>query len=107
MTCRKGCGRTTTSCRQMSCSTGQKNMSTPNSQLPIPKMSSWELGIGGWELSRAICRPFLLVALSLSLAGTARAQSTLADRIQAGDRKAALDMIAAGANVNQAQPDRN
>ena len=68
-------------------------------------MSSWELGVGGWELSRAICRTFLLVALSLSLAGIARAQSTLADRIQAGDRKAALDMIAAGANVNQTQPD--
>jgi ankyrin repeat protein len=47
----------------------------------------------------------LLVALSLALAGTARAQSTLADRIQAGDRKAALEMIAAGANVNQTQPD--
>ena len=47
----------------------------------------------------------LLVALSLAFAGTARAQSTLADRIQAGDRKAALEMIAAGANVNQTQPD--
>src|SRR4029079_4810527 len=29
----------------------------------------------------------------------------LADRIQSGDRKAALAMIAAGADVNQAQPD--
>ena len=44
-------------------------------------------------------------ALLLAMAGTAGAQSALADRIQDGDRKAALDMIAAGANVNQAQPD--
>jgi ankyrin repeat protein len=48
---------------------------------------------------------WVLVALSLALAGPARAQSALADRIQAGDRKGALEMIAAGANVNQAQPD--
>ena len=51
----------------------------------------------------------------LGLAATAHAQtarrtvgeggSALADRIQAGDRKAALAMIAAGADVNQAQPD--
>jgi ankyrin repeat protein len=39
------------------------------------------------------------------LAATAHAQSALADRIQAGDRKAALAMIAAGADVNQTQPD--
>jgi ankyrin repeat protein len=38
------------------------------------------------------------------LAGTASAQ-TLADRIQAGDRAAALAMIASGADVNKAQPD--
>ena len=31
--------------------------------------------------------------------------ATLADRIQSGDRRAALAMIAAGADVNQAQPD--
>ena len=43
--------------------------------------------------------------LSLAISGTAHAQSTLADRIEAGDRKKALEMIAAGANVNQAQPD--
>jgi ankyrin repeat protein len=38
------------------------------------------------------------------LAGTASAQ-TLADRIQSGDRKAALAMIASGTDVNKAQPD--
>src|SRR5580765_8391440 len=38
-------------------------------------------------------------------AGTASAQSSLADRIQAGDRKAALAMIASGTDVNKAQPD--
>ena len=39
------------------------------------------------------------------LPATAHAQSTLADRIKAGDRRAALAMIAQGADVNQAQPD--
>ena len=37
-------------------------------------------------------------------ARTAQAQSALADRIQAGDRKAALAMIAEGRDVNQTQP---
>jgi len=48
----------------------------------------------------------LLTALLMviGVAGIASAQS-LADRIQAGDRKGALEMIAAGANVNQPQPD--
>jgi ankyrin repeat protein len=41
----------------------------------------------------------------LALAATAQAQSTLADRIQAGDRRQALAMIAAGADVHQTQPD--
>src|SRR5215475_134513 len=47
------------------------------------------------------------IALGLAiaaLASVANAQ-TLADRIQAGDRKAALAMIASGADVNKAQPD--
>jgi ankyrin repeat protein len=43
--------------------------------------------------------------LSLAVAATASAQSALADRIAAGDRRAALAMIADGADVNQAQPD--
>jgi len=43
--------------------------------------------------------------LWLSVAMSAQAQSSLADRIQAGDRKAALALIAQGADVNQAQPD--
>jgi ankyrin repeat protein len=46
---------------------------------------------------------FAFVTLSAA-AATAQAQS-LADRIQSGDRLAALAMIAAGADVNQAQPD--
>jgi uncharacterized protein len=45
------------------------------------------------------------LALSLVLARSAEAQSPLADRIQAGDRKAALEMIAGNADVNQPQPD--
>jgi ankyrin repeat protein len=43
--------------------------------------------------------------LTLAIATTAHAQSSLADRIQAGDRKAALALIAQGADVNQTQPD--
>jgi ankyrin repeat protein len=52
-------------------------------------------------------RGFALIAfaLTLGLSAAAQAQSTLADRIQAGDRKVALAMIAEGANVNQAQVD--
>jgi ankyrin repeat protein len=50
----------------------------------------------------------LLVAALVTLfapAAIAHAQSGLADRIQSGDRRAALAMIAEGADVNQAQPD--
>ena len=43
--------------------------------------------------------------MTFALAAAAHAQSSLADRIQAGDRRAALAMIAQGADVNQAQPD--
>src|SRR5438105_2974459 len=62
------------------------------------------------------CRRFTVAAFVLLLvplaAGAQPARrslgeggSGLADRIQSGDRKAALAMIAAGADVNQAQPD--
>ena len=47
----------------------------------------------------------LVSVLVFALTATVNADSRLADRIQAGDRKAALAMIAAGADVNQAQPD--
>jgi uncharacterized protein len=43
--------------------------------------------------------------MTFAVAAGASAQATLADRIQAGDRRAALAMIASGADVNQAQPD--
>jgi hypothetical protein len=39
------------------------------------------------------------------LMGTANAQSVLADKIQAGDKKTALALIDEGADVNKAQPD--
>ena len=45
------------------------------------------------------------VVMSFALAVSAHAQSVLADRIQSGDRRAALELIAKGANVNQTQPD--
>src|SRR5215467_3795037 len=50
------------------------------------------------------CKLFIAAFVISSVAATASAQS-LADRIQSGDRKAALAMIAAGADVNKAQPD--
>jgi ankyrin repeat protein len=47
----------------------------------------------------------LPIAILFLASRTASAQSALADRIQAGDRRAALAMIAQGADVNQAQID--
>ena len=47
----------------------------------------------------------LAVVFWLAGAGTAAADDTLAGLIQAGDRDAALEMIAAGADVNAAQGD--
>jgi ankyrin repeat protein len=41
----------------------------------------------------------------LALAGSAQAQSPLADRIQSGDLRAATDLVAKGADVNQTQAD--
>src|SRR5689334_25448477 len=46
-----------------------------------------------------------LVAFVIGVAAHAHAQSALADRIQRGDRRAALALIAQGADVNQTQPD--
>ena len=51
-------------------------------------------------------RPALALIVScLAAAPAARAQSPLADAIASGDRRAALAMIDAGADVNKAQPD--
>src|SRR5262245_12803240 len=90
MTYRKGCGLTTTSCRQMWFENGPSNtyvgagFSRPEGDGP-PE--------GG---------PYVVVlAMILAFAVNAHAQSVLADRIQAGDRRAALAMIAQGADVNQ------
>jgi ankyrin repeat protein len=47
----------------------------------------------------------LLATWLFALNVTGFAQESLADRIQAGDRKAALEMIRARANVNAPQPD--
>src|SRR5690349_21107829 len=51
---------------------------------------------------KLLCAAFVI---SVALAATASAQPTLADRIQSGDRRAALAMIDSGADVNRAQPD--
>jgi len=52
------------------------------------------------------CKRWLAaVVMLLGFAAAAHAESVLADRIQSGDRAAALAMIVKGADVNQAQPD--
>ena len=63
----------------------------------------WSKSFGSFE-SFASFGPFAFVA-ALALASPVHAQSALADRIQAGDRRAALEMIAKGADVNAAQAD--
>ena len=45
------------------------------------------------------------LVIALAVATSVHAQSALADKIQAGDRKGALALIASGANVNATQPD--
>ena len=51
-------------------------------------------------------RSFVLaLVLTFAAAGTASAADTLADLIQAGDRRAALEMIRAGGDVNATQGD--
>jgi uncharacterized protein len=52
------------------------------------------------------CKRFAAaLVLFLAACATAQAQSALADRIQTGDRAAALAMIAKGVEINQTQPD--
>jgi ankyrin repeat protein len=50
------------------------------------------------------CILHYVIAVVLT-AATAYAQSPLADRIQSGDRRAALDLVAKGSDVNQTQAD--
>src|SRR5678815_2814956 len=80
-TCTKGCGHITTS-------------STPMSYRSKVKGQRSKVG---WSAAAA-------AVVWLVLAGSAQAQ-TLADRIQAGDRRAAMELVAKGADVNQAQAD--
>src|SRR5499427_10239676 len=52
------------------------------------------------------CKSFAAACtMLLTIAATATAQATLADRIQSGERRAALAMLDAGTDVNRAQPD--
>ena len=52
-----------------------------------------------------VAATFVLSALTLTLTGHAQSDASLADRIQSGDRNAALEIISRGADVNRAQPD--
>src|SRR5690349_14946537 len=56
------------------------------------------------RMKRSILAVFCVVAATASVWAQAQ-KSSLADLIQAGNRKAALDQIRAGADVNAAQPD--
>ncbi len=53
----------------------------------------------------AINRFIAALAMVAATAVSAHAQSALADRIQGGDRRAALELIAKGVDVNHTQPD--
>jgi ankyrin repeat protein len=53
----------------------------------------------------AITRFIAALVMVSATAISAHAQSALADRIQAGDRRAALELVAKGVDVNKAQPD--
>src|SRR4051794_37655778 len=97
MTCRRGCGHTTTSSHQM--------WSEPGVELVLSMAACAGPRRCDAGTRRQRFHALIMLGLSMALAGTAHAQSALADRIQAGDRKAALEMIAAGANVNQTQLD--
>jgi uncharacterized protein len=55
--------------------------------------------------AKALHYTTVVCSISLVLAVNASAQSPVADRIQSGDRRAALAMIADGMDVNKAQPD--
>ncbi len=56
-------------------------------------------------MKRFIVAIACIVALTAAIRGARLRKGKLASLIQAGDRKAALDMIRAGADVNEAQPD--
>src|SRR5215204_2922994 len=83
MTRRRGCGRTTTSW--------------------VPMLSRKAVSCRRTSVKRFALACFCLLAA----VGPALGQSTssLAGLIQAGNRKAALDRIRTGADVNEAQPD--
>lgn len=55
-------------------------------------------------MSRRLIAVTVLV-LGLAVASRGQSRSTLADRIEAGDRRDALALIASGVDVNEAQPD--
>ena len=55
------------------------------------------------QLTRSILAAFLVLSAGTGVAQDQ--QGLLATLIQAGNRKAALEMIRAGADVNEAQPD--
>ena len=62
-----------------------------------------------FSVPRCLCVSYFSEGVStvvlLPLAMTPHTQTSLAERIQAGHRKAAVALIAQGADVNQAQPD--
>jgi ankyrin repeat protein len=68
----------------------------------------WAFRIAGWTglfQQRARRSAAVSCVVTFAFAAPAFAQSGLADRIEAGDRRSALALIAQGADVNAAQPD--
>ncbi len=58
-----------------------------------------------WLKGPAKAGHYGVVAACLALAVNAHAQTTLADRVQAGERREALELVARGVDVNQTQAD--
>ena len=76
-------------------------MSSSDAVFPADRAAARRLRL----LPRPAKAAVVLAAMLAVTASRVHAQSPLADRIEAGDRAAALAMIASGANVNQPQSD--
>src|SRR5262249_42080154 len=83
----------------------RKNSSMTSTKACGLIITSWRpMSFNQFKLYLAVTCVWFCAAVTC-LAQSGLADSALADRIEAGDRKAALDMIRRNATVNAAQPD--
>src|SRR6187431_525408 len=79
-----------------------KNFSTTSTKVCGRTTTSWrQMSFKPFQLLIAVT----CVVSAMSVTGYSQSNSLLADRIEAGDRKAALEMIGRNSPVNAAQPD--